>query len=166
MVYLERDQRLIMYKTILVPHAGTVAGDEALKHAIFAASDASRIIILHIVEVIQYPPSFALSSSERKSLMKSIDDVNEEMRKDMELKMEKLTQQCKEKGIKSEVKVEIGNASEIILDTVEKEKVDLIVMSKRRKLQGMKKLLSLGSVSRKVVENVNCPVTLIDIENL
>ena len=62
--------------------------------------------------------------------------------------------------------MEIGDAAEIILDAVEKEKVDLIVMSKRRKLKGMKKLLSLGSVSRKVVENVTCPVTLIDIENI
>ncbi|MDH5568472.1 MAG: universal stress protein [Nitrosopumilus sp.] len=155
-----------MYKTILVPHAGTPAGDKALKHAIFAANDTSRIIILHVIEAIQYPPSFALSSSERKSLMKSIDDANEEMRKDMELKMEKLTQQCNEKDIKSVIKVEIGDAAEIILDAVEKEKVDLIVMSKRRKLKGMKKLLSLGSVSRKVVENVTCPVTLIDIENI
>ncbi|MDH3313322.1 MAG: universal stress protein [Nitrosopumilus sp.] len=155
-----------MYKTILVPHAGTMAGNEALKHAIFTANDASRIIILHIVEAMQYPPSFALSSSERENLMRSIDDANEEMRKDMELKMEKLTQQCKENGIQSEVKVEIGDAAEIILDTAEKEKADLIVMSKRRKLKGMKKLLSLGSVSRKVVENVACPVLLIDIENL
>ena len=155
-----------MYKTILVPHAGTKAGDEALKHAIFAANDTSKIIILHIVEAMQYPPSFALSSSERENLMKSIDDANEEMRKDMELKMEKLIPQCKENSIQSEVKVEIGDAAEIILDTVEKENVDLIVMSKRRKLKGMKKLLSLGSVSRKVVENVTCPVTLIDIENI
>jgi len=155
-----------MYNTILVPHAGTKAGDEALKHAIFAAKNTSKIIILHIVEALQYPPSFALSSSERKSLMKNIDDANEEMRKDMELKMEKLTQQCKEKDIQSEVKVEIGDAAKIILDTVDKEKVDLIVMSKRRKLKGMKKLLSLGSVSRKVIENVTCPVTLIDIENI
>ncbi|MDH3339932.1 MAG: universal stress protein [Nitrosopumilus sp.] len=155
-----------MYKTILVPHAGTKAGDEALKHAIFAANDTSKIIILHIVEAMQYPPSFALSSSERENLMKSIDDANEEMRKDMELKMVKLIPQCKENSIQSEVKVEIGDAAEIILDTVEKENVDLIVMSKRRKLKGMKKLLSLGSVSRKVVENVTCPVTLIDIENI
>ena len=155
-----------MYKTILVPHAGTPAGDEALKHAIFAAKDTSRIIILHVIEAMQYPPSFALSSSERKSLMKSIDDANEEMRKDMELKMEKLAQQCNEKGIKSVIKVEIGDAAEIILDAVEKEKVDLIVMSKRRKLKGMKKFLSLGSVSRKVVDNVVCPVILIDIENI
>ncbi|MDH3313377.1 MAG: universal stress protein [Nitrosopumilus sp.] len=155
-----------MYNTILVPHAGTEAGDEALKHAIYAAKNASKIIILHIVEALQYPPSFALSSSERKSLLKNIDDANEEMRHDMEKKMEKYAQQCKENNIESKVKVAIGDASEIILDVVEKEKIDLIVMAKRRKLKGVKKLLSLGSVSRKVVENVNCPVMLIDIENL
>ncbi|MGY5144454.1 MAG: universal stress protein [Candidatus Nitrosopumilus sp. bin_32a] len=155
-----------MYKTILVPHAGTPAGDEALKHAIFAARDSSKIIILHIVEAIQTPPSFALSSSEREHLLNSINDANEEIRKDMEHKMEKHAQECKEKGIKSEVKVTIGDAAEVILDIVEKENVDLIVMSKRRKLKGLKKLMTLGSVSRKVVENVTCPVTLIDIENL
>jgi nucleotide-binding universal stress UspA family protein len=154
-----------MYKTILLPHAGTPAGDEALKHAIYAARESSRIIILHIVESVQYPPSFALSSSERNSLLKSIDKVNEEMRQDMEKKMEKYTQQCKENKIKSRVQVVIGDASEIILDIIEKEKVDLIVMSKRRKLKGVKRLLSLGSVSRKIVENTSCPILLIDVEN-
>ncbi|AJW71539.1 universal stress protein [Nitrosopumilus adriaticus] len=155
-----------MYKTILVPHGGTDAGDEALKHAINAARESSKIIILHIVEAIQAPPSFALSSSEREDLLKSIDDANEEIRKDMEKRMEKSAQQCKDSGIAVEVKVEIGDAAEHILEFVEKNKVDLIVMSKRRKLKGMKKLLSLGSVSRKVVENVTCPVTLIDIEKV
>ncbi|MGY5149938.1 MAG: universal stress protein [Candidatus Nitrosopumilus sp. bin_68KS] len=153
-----------MYKTILVPHGGTEGGDEALKHAIFAARESSKIIILHIVEEIQSPPSFALSSSEREGLLKSIDEANEEIRKDMEKKMEKSAQLCKDKGIAVKVKVEIGDAAEHILDFVDNNKVDLIVMTKRRKLKGMKRLLSLGSVSRKVVENVTCPVTLIDIE--
>jgi len=79
--------------------------------------------------------------------------------------MEKYTQQCKENKIKSRVQVVIGDASEIILDIIEKEKVDLIVMSKRRKLKGVKRLLSLGSVSRKIVENTSCPILLIDVEN-
>lgn len=153
-----------MYKKILVPHAGTEAGDKALKHAIFASTDDSKIIILHVVETIQYPPSFALSSSERKSLFKSVNDANEEIRKDMEQKMEKYSQQCKDNKIESKVKVKIGDASEIILDLIKKEKVDLVVMSKRRNLKGVKKLLSLGSVSRKIVENASCPILLLDIE--
>lgn len=157
-----------MYKTILVPHGGTPAGDLALKHAMYAAKDpASKIIILHIIEEIQYPPvSFALAHSEQKKVFDSINDANESIRQEMEKVMEKISQQCKEVNIDVQVKVEMGDAAEIILDTVQKENVDLIVMAKRRKLKGIKKLLSLGSVSRKVVENVNCPVTLIDIENL
>lgn len=156
-----------MYRNILVPHAGTPAGDEALKHAIhIAQTSSSKIVLLHIVEEILYPPSFALALSERKSLFKSIDDANESIKNDMEKEMEKLREKCNENNLESEIIVSIGNAAEIILDIVKEKKIDLIVMAKRRKLKGIKKLLSLGSVSRKVVENVNCPVVLVDIENL
>ena len=157
-----------MYKTILVPHAGTPAGDLALKHAIYAAkgTDSSKIILLHIVEEIQHPVSFALAESEREKMFDSIREANESIRQEMEKDMQKYNQQCTDNNVASQVRVEMGDAAEIILDTVKNENVDLIVMAKRRKLKGVKKLLSLGSVSRKVVENVNCPVTLIDIENL
>ena len=59
----------------------------------------------------------------------------------------------------------IGDAAEIILDAIDEEKVDLVIMAKRRKLKGMRKLLSMGSVSRKIVESTSCPVLLIDVEN-
>ncbi len=156
-----------MYKTILLTHAGTPAGDEALKHAIHAAKGTSaKIIILHIVEEMQHPVTFALAQSEREQMRKSINDANESIRLEMVKEMEKRRKQCQDNNIEAEIKVMIGDAAEIILDVVEKENVDLIVMAKRRKLKGVKKLLSLGSVSRKIVENVPCPVTLIDIENL
>ena len=156
-----------MYKKILIPHAGTPAGDEALKHAIhIAKTSSSKIVLLHVVEEITHPPSFAMSASERKSLFKIVDDANESLRKDMEKEMEKRKEKCKESNLEPEVIVSTGNAAEAILDMVNEKKIDLIVMAKRRKFKGVKKLLSLGSVSRKVVENVNCPVMLIDIENL
>ena len=156
-----------MYKTILVPHAGTKAGDEALKHAIHIAKiSSSTIILLHVIEELRYPPSFALSSSERKSLIKTINDANESIKKDMVKEMEKRKETCVKEGLDVEIIIEMGNAAEIILDTVRKKNIQLLVMAKRRKLKGVKKLLSLGSVSRKVVENVTCPVILVDIENL
>jgi nucleotide-binding universal stress UspA family protein len=37
-------------------------------------------------------------------------------------------------------------------------------MAKRRKLKGIKGLLTMGSVSRKIIENTACPVLMIDIE--
>lgn len=156
-----------MYKTVLVPHAGTSAGDESLKHAIhIAKNSSSKIILLHIIEELRYPPSFALSSSERESMIKSIKEANKSIKKDMIKEMEKRKERCIKEGLDVEIIVDIGNAAEIILDIVKRKNVDLIIMAKRRKLKGVKKLLSLGSVSRKVVENVSCPVTLIDIENL
>ena len=156
-----------MYKTILVPHAGTAAGDEALKHAIhFAKGTSAKIIIFNVIEEIRHPVTFVLGSPEKDALFKSIKEANESLREDMEKVMETRTQQCKDNNIDVEIKVEIGDAAEKILELVEKENIDLIVMSKRRKLKGMKKLLSLGSVSRKIVEHVTCPVTLIDIEKI
>ena len=154
-----------MYKTILVPHAGTIAGDEALKHAIFTAKhSSSKIILLHVVEEIPYPPSFALSSSERGKLLKSIHNANEEMRNAMISEMEKRAKICKENNIESSVKVVIGSAAEEILKIIQKNKVDLVVMAKRRKLKGIKSLLTLGSISRKIVENTACPILLMDVE--
>jgi len=154
-----------VYNTILVPHAGTPAGDLALEHAIHIAKlSSSKIVLLHIVEEISYPPIFALSSSERKSIIKSIDDANESIKKDMEKEMDKLKGKCDENNLESKVIVTIGDAAEIILDMIKEKEIDLIVMAKRRKLKGIKGLLTMGSVSRKIIENTSCPVLMMDAE--
>lgn len=154
-----------MYKTILVPHAGTPGGDEALKHAIFIAKASNaKIIILHIVEEFQYPPTFALSSSERSKLFKSVREANEEIKNIMTNKMEELQKECKDSNVKACSEVSIGEADKEILRIMKEKNVDLIIMAKRRKLKGVKRILSLGSVSRKIVEETTCPVMLIDME--
>lgn len=154
-----------MYNTILVPHAGTPAGDIALKHAIFIAkSSSAKIILLHIVEQIPRPPMFALSSSEQKKLLKNIHYADEDFRRGMISEMEKRVKICDDNNIKASIIVTIGLAADEILKIIKKQKVDLVVMAKRRKLKGLKSLLTLGSVSRKIVENTTCPILLLDIE--
>ena len=79
-----------MYATILVPHAGTPAGDEVLKHASHIAKGSSaKIILLHIIEEIQRHPTFGLSESEREKILGSIRDVNESIREESKKEMEK-----------------------------------------------------------------------------
>lgn len=154
-----------MYNTILVPHAGTPAGDIALKHAISAAkSSSAKIILLHVVEQISRPPMFALSSSEQKKLLKNIHIADEDFRRGMISEMEKRVKICDDNNIKASITVTIGLAADEILKIIKKQKVDLVVMAKRRKLKGLKSLLTLGSVSRKIVENTACPILLVDIE--
>lgn len=153
-----------MYKTILVPHAGTPAGDEALNHVIFIAKASSaKVLLLHIVEEIHRPRTLGLSEDQKEKLLDSISDANESIKKETKKELEKKIAGLKA-DVKSEVRIAVGDAAEIILDIIEQENVDLVVMAKRRKLKGVKKLLSLGSVSRKIVENSPCPILLIDAE--
>jgi len=156
-----------MYKTILVPHGGTKAGDEALRHAIHIAKiDSAKIILFHVVEEIPVPPSFALSQSEREKLLTNIDSANKTIKESMEMNLNEKITECERSGIKAESYVVFGDAAEEILKIVMEKDADLVVMAKRRKLKGLKKLLNLGSVSRKIVEHVTCPVYLIDIGDI
>ena len=154
-----------MYKNILVPHAGTSAGDLALDHAIhIAKSDSSEITLLHVIEDFPHIPVFSLHASQVSKIKKEISKVTKEMEIVMEKEMEKRRETCKKNGIKSHLKVITGSPADEIMKVVKSQKTDLIVMAKRRKLKGIKGLLSLGSVSRKIVENTSCPVLMMDIE--
>lgn len=146
-----------MYKTILVPHAGTPGGDIALKHAIHIAKlSSSQIILLHIIEDFTMYTNAAINDQ--------ITEMTREIKDTMEKEMTNRLELCKKHGIDTELKMTVGLPAEEILKVVSKQKIDLIVMAKRRKLKGFKSLLKLGSVSRKIVENTSCPVMMIDIE--
>jgi nucleotide-binding universal stress UspA family protein len=55
----------------------------------------------------------------------------------------------------------IGNPAQVIIDIANnKQKVDLIIMGSTG-LKGISKVRVLGSVSRLVCENANCPVMLV-----
>ena len=152
-----------MYKKILIPHAGTPAGDKALKHAVhIAKSDSSEILILHVVEALQRSPTFALSGLEGKALVRAFRKAAKQSVINREKEMEKKVEYYKLQNINIRYKVVVGFADEVIIRYIKNHKFDLIIMAKRRKLSGIKRLLSFGSVSRKIVEIGACPVLLID----
>ncbi len=64
-----------------------------------------------------------------------------------------------ENGIPAEVVVEKGDPAEIICDLAEKGNYDFIVMGMRG--SGGFKGVEAGSVSRRVVKQASCPVTLV-----
>ena len=154
-----------MYKNILVPHAGTAGGDEALKHAIhIAKSNSSKIIILHVVEDMPHVPLISMDSSQMISIRRQLREVTRSLIDQMKDEMSKKSKLCEKEGISSQVKIASGDALDEIVKIEQSQKIDLIVMAKRRKLKGIKSLLKLGSVSRKVLENVSCPILMVNIE--
>ena len=80
---------------------------------------------------------------------------------------EKLTRQAsslKKDNMPVSVKVVHGYPDEEIIRIANECDYDLVIMAKRRKLPGLKAILQLGSVSRKVLERIYCPVMLINGE--
>jgi nucleotide-binding universal stress UspA family protein len=67
---------------------------------------------------------------------------------------------CESKGITASFSIEQGDVASEILDFSRKRKISLIIIGSHG-LHGIGKLKTLGSVSRRVSENANCPVLII-----
>ena len=151
-----------MYDNILVPHAGTNAGDKALEHAKeIAKKHDAKITLLHIVENIPIPPSLTFNF-ERKELAKEIKHARSELKKEMHKSLDSKAKKLRNQGIATTIKVLHGYPDEEITRIANEQGYDIVVMAKRRKLPGLKAILQLGSVSRKVLERTSIPVLLID----
>jgi nucleotide-binding universal stress UspA family protein len=128
--------------------------DEALEALLYAHAFAkvfkAKIIALHVIPGL--PPSILESSyAFREELFKSVrNSMNEAKRK-----LEKMR---KAKAIPFKVIVKDGSASKTIIETAEKEKVDLIAIGKRG-MSAIEKLF-IGSVANQVLRNSPVPVLI------
>lgn len=119
---------------------------------------------MHVIEdAPQTPLGFALHTSQVATIKKQLKEVTREMKDVMKKEMLKRVQICQDNKINAELKIANGLPADEIMKMVRSKKIDLIVMAKRRKLKGIKKLLALGSVSRKVLEHASCPTLILDV---
>ena len=154
----------MMYKKILVPHAGTSAGNKALFHAKeMAKKYDSTVTILHVLEQVPIPPSLGLSGEKRK-WERELRTSRKELESEMYEKLSKQGESLRKDNIPLSVKVVHGHPDETIIRIANENNYDIVIMAKRRKLPGIKAIFKLGSVSRKVLEKIRCPVMLIDGE--
>ena len=87
-------------KNILVPHAGTLAGDKALSDAIHIAKiTGTTINILHVIEPFSDPPKLVFTSTERREIQSKSKDAINVMKKGMEDELESRIKICKSKSI-------------------------------------------------------------------
>lgn len=75
----------------------------------------------------------------------------------------KLGEKIAGRGIEHELILDSGSPSEKIVSTAVERKCDLIVIGLKG-LHGVERIRSLGSVSRRVVENSPCPVVIVTRE--
>lgn len=124
---------------------------EACQYAIdFAKQLKANLIALHVVPDFS-PALYNTSYAVRGELAKRVDFLKREAKKKLE-NMKK----TKEKSF--QVIVKEGSPSKKIIETAEKEKVDLIVIGKRG-LSAVEKLF-IGSVANQVLRNSPVPVLI------
>lgn len=105
--------------------------------------------------------TLAFGKTDLEKEMKQIsDELENEMDRELSFKAEELRKQ----GIPTTIQILTGYPDQEIIRIINENDYDIIVMAKRRKLPGLKGILQLGSISRKVLERVSCPVLLIDGE--
>lgn len=151
-----------MYKdirTILVPYDGTEDSENALREGVkLSKIFNSRMIILYVIEDKFFTKPYLqkiipYQAESKNKVLHVIDNAVSSL-------MRKKVSHCEEMGISARYVIERGYPTEIILKTARESHAVLIMMG-RKGLRGIEKIKTIGSISRKVAENVDVPVVLV-----
>jgi nucleotide-binding universal stress UspA family protein len=148
----------MMISKILFPTDGSELAKKAVPHVIKMAEKYQATVL--IVNVYQLPSELAGIVSTYNSTYSYISEMERNLRE----YGDEITKECQNElvhnGINCQTLLLKGEVGPAIADTVESEKCDLVVLS-RRGLSTVKSLL-LGSVSDYLVHHVKCPVLLVN----
>jgi len=148
---------------ILLPHDGTEISDKALDKAKeFAKAFNAELYILHVIEHIPIPPSLILAN-DRQWIAQSRRSIAKKLKEGwLKMAKEKINPLLEKENIKFNTAVLTAEkpVSEQILKFASDNKVNLIIVGNER-LNKISKIKALGSVSRKISENADCPVMII-----
>ncbi len=141
-----------MYQKIVVPLDGSKFSECSLQHvkAIATGCKVPKVVLLRVVEPVPKDyhtlgmPSGLLNDTDKKLADEAKDYLT------------KIAGDLKKEGVVTEVAVLQGTATEAILDYIEKNKVDLLIMSTHGR-SGISRW-ALGSVAERVLRHSAIPV--------
>ncbi|CAE6487779.1 universal stress protein [Candidatus Nitrosotenuis uzonensis] len=149
-----------MFKDILVPYDNSTPSQNALKIASdIARSNNATVHLLYVIQEVMLPNYFG-----RTQLNKTMKEYEKEIYNDLKAQALSLLQEQKQKnetlGISTKIGTAYGNTSKQILESIKKNKIDLVVIGTTSR-KGISKIRALGSVARKISEESPCPVLLV-----
>ncbi len=149
------------YKRILVPYDGSKYSKKALNEAIeISKKFFSTIYIVNVVDAALDTPTNILQGLANKKLRKLTREFleSENIRTNTVLKNK--MKSCIKMGVEVRCEVMVGNPVYSLLRFSKNHKIDLIVIGSRG-LTKVRKIMALGSVSRKISEESECPVLMV-----
>ena len=153
-----------MYKTILLPHGGTAAGDEALKHAIhIAKQESSKITILNVI--VPWTNVFDEYSEDKDTTKSQISSILSNMEDGVRKFLAQRVARCVQEGLQCQGIFRTGKPADAIIKYANENKIDLIIMAKKKKVDDYKSFFKVGGTAKKVQEKVGCSILLVDADN-
>lgn len=150
------------YKKILVPLDNSKYSERALDEAILIGKKfGAKLYLLIVVDASPIEPyGMSLSKLKGTQIHKVMQDLVNSAFDTARFILERKAFKCKKAGVDAVQKISTGLAAKSILEFAIKNNIELIILGSQG-LGGVKKIKALGSVSRKVSENAQCPVMLI-----
>lgn len=150
-----------MLNRILVPYDGSKYSIKALSRAMELAHNLdSEIFLFSVINISYISPPGMLGLIKKKSEKDIIKKWTKSVREDTENMLKFAIKRCNENGISASYNISQGNIANEILLFAKRKKISLIVIGSQG-LHGVEKLMTLGSVSRRVAEQAKCPVLLV-----
>ena len=141
----------IAYRNILVPTDGSDAVAASTAHALrIGAHESARI---HAIYVVDRRITMSAGADSRAALIESL-------RADGEAAVQDVVDAVEERGLECEQVIRDGTPAKEILEYAEENAIDLIVIGSSGK-SPREKLMDMGSVSERVVDNASQPVLVV-----
>ena len=150
-----------MLTKILVPYDGSSYASKALTRAIELAHNLdSEIFLISVVNTGYISPPGLLGILKSKKEKETVKKLSKSLKLNAEKMLKNAAKKCNSKGISASYRIEEGEIVGKILDLANSKKITLIVIGSHG-LQGISKLKTLGSVSRRISESAKCPVLIV-----
>ena len=150
------------YKKILVPYDGSKHSKKALNEVLeIARKFGSEVYLISVAEVSEVrAPGSLLGVMQSRKMKKLSSKLLEAVIRRTDLMLQKEMKVFRKNGIDAYYHVLTGSIANSILNFAKKYQIDLIIIGSRG-LSGISRIMTLGSVSRKVSEEADCPVMII-----
>ncbi|WP_458747366.1 universal stress protein [Candidatus Nitrosocosmicus sp. T] len=152
------------FNRILVPFDTSELSMKALEKAVeLSVVNKSQIFILHVINEIPLPIHYSKIELKNNEVTISplVNKLHNEIKNEMIVIMEDVKNTYARQNVSITTEIKIGDPAEIIIDFTNQNNIDLIVMGSigHKGISGM--LKKLGSVARKVAEEVHCALLIV-----
>lgn len=150
-----------IFKKILIPLDGSKMSQKAFKYALLIAKNFGAELALltvipeHVVDAAVY--RVGTHRAMVKNYIKMMNALAKQQASDL---LDKSMQECEKENVKASYRILQGDAASEITIAAKKMKIDMIVIGSVG-LTGIKKFKALGSVSRKISELSDCPMSIV-----